>query len=103
MLTISKTIRRTRTPDGGILLDVERGKMFCLNMVGSEILELLGTGFDEAQIAAQLSASYGRDLGTVRADVHDFVEALNLHHILRQRVPAATSEGETRNDSTDRT
>ena len=77
--------------------------MFSLNVVGSEVLELLGAGLDEAEIAAQLSASYGKDIGTVCTDIHDFLEALNLHHILRQSVLPATSEGETNDDSTDRT
>jgi hypothetical protein len=103
MLTISNTIRRTQTPDGGILLDIERGQMFCLNAIGSNILELLDAGYDEGQIADQVSAAYGADIGVVRADVHEFLEALNQHHILKQGGPAATSEPEATHGSTDAT
>jgi hypothetical protein len=57
--------------------------MFCLNAVGSKILELLELGYDEEQIAGQVSAAYKADLDTVRADVHVFFEALSHHHILQ--------------------
>ena len=41
MLKISDTIRRTEAVDGGILLDIHNGQMFCLNVVGAKILELM--------------------------------------------------------------
>lgn len=88
-LGISTAIRKTETPDGAILLDIERGQMFSVNGVGSRILELLGTGLDEAEIAGQLSATCGVDLEQVRVDVHDFLETLNRLHILDQG-PTAT-------------
>jgi hypothetical protein len=88
MAAISSTIRRTETPDGAVLLDVERGQMFSVNGMGSKILELLDSKIDEAEIAAQLSATYGRDLEQVRADVHEFLEALNRHHILSEGLAA---------------
>ncbi len=82
MLTISGTIRSTPTPDGAILLDVERGQMFCLNGIGSKILGLLGNGCNEEQITAQVSAAYGADVDQVRDDVHNFLETLTQNHIL---------------------
>lgn len=91
MFRISDTIRRTKTEDGGILLDIHHGQMFCLNVVGSKIVELLERGFEEAQIAAQVSSAYAMDIETVRADVHDFIEALNKHHILQVRGAAGIS------------
>ena len=84
MLTISNTIRRTQTPDGAVLLDIERGQMFCLNAIGSKILDLLETGCDEAQIARQVSAAYDTDFDTVRADVREFLEALSRQSIIRK-------------------
>ena len=92
MITISSTIRRTTTPDGGVLLDVGRGQMFCLNVVGSNILELLDRGCDEAQIADQVSAAYGTNIDTVRPDVQAFLKALHQHNILRTCCPAETSD-----------
>ena len=94
MRAISSSIRRTQTPDGGILLDIERGQMFSLNEIGSKILDLLETGYDEGQIAEHLSAAYGTDIDTVQVDVHDFLESLNQQHILEQCAPTATSERE---------
>jgi Coenzyme PQQ synthesis protein D (PqqD) len=89
MRAISGTIRRTETPDGAVLLDVERGQMFSVNSIGSKILELVGKGSGEAAIAAQLSATYEADLEQVRADVHEFLEALSRHHILGEGGKAA--------------
>lgn len=88
MLTISHTIRRTQTTDGAVLLDIERGQMFCLNPVGSQILELLDAGNDERQIAEQMSAAYGVDLDMVRTDVGDFIESLSRHRMLERQEPA---------------
>jgi Coenzyme PQQ synthesis protein D (PqqD) len=99
MLTISKAIRRTQTQDGGILLDVERGRMFCLNAVGSKILELLDTGCDEPQIAARVSATCDADSDTVRVDVHDFLLVLSNLHIIEHAGPCATSKSETADGS----
>jgi hypothetical protein len=74
--------------------------MFCVNAVGSEILELLGAGNNEAQIAARLNAAYGREIDSVRADVHDFLEALKGHHILEE-TRAATGGHEASQAVTD--
>ena len=91
MFRISDTIRRGPTEDGGVLLDILHGQMFCLNVVGSKILELLEKGFDEAQIAEQVSGAYVMDIETVRADVHEFIEVLNKHRILQVRPAGGTS------------
>jgi hypothetical protein len=88
---ICDTIRRAQTDDGGVVLDVLHGQMFCLNVVGAKILELLEKGFDEAQIAEQVSGAYVMDIETVRADVHEFIEVLNKHHILQVRTAGGTS------------
>jgi hypothetical protein len=83
VFTISDTIRRTETADGGILLDVHHGQMFCLNLVGSKILELMQRGYDESRIAAEISRQYGVSGDIARADVVDFIETLHKHHILQ--------------------
>ena len=83
MFRISDTIRRTETVDGGILLDIHHGQMFCLNIVGSKILELMQRGYDETRIADEISRDYGASREVVRADVLDFIESLHKHHILQ--------------------
>jgi Coenzyme PQQ synthesis protein D (PqqD) len=83
MFRVSDTIRRTETADGGILLDVHHGRMFCLNVVGAKILELIQQGFDESRIADEISRDYGASKNVVHADVIEFIETLQRHHILR--------------------
>ena len=82
MFRISDTIRQTQTVDGGILLDVHHGQMFCLNVVGSKILELMQQGYDESRITEEISRDYQVPRDTVRADVLDFIESLHKHHVL---------------------
>lgn len=83
MFRVSDTIRRTETVDGGILLDVHHGQMFCLNIVGAKILELMQQGHDESRIADEISRDYGVNREVVRADVIEFIETLHKHHILQ--------------------
>lgn len=83
MLRLSDTIRHTTTPDGEILLDVHHGQMFCLNVIGSKILELMQQGYDEGQITLEISKTYGVALETVRADMAEFIESLHKHHLLQ--------------------
>jgi hypothetical protein len=82
MLNTSDTVRSTETEDGRIVLDIRRGQMFSLNVVGSRILELIEHGWDEARIAGEISRSYAMSIEVVRTDVHDFIDALRKHHIV---------------------
>ena len=90
MHRLSDTIRQTQTMDGGILLDVHHGQMFCLNLVGARIIQLLERGYDQLRIADEISRDYGANREVVRADVCEFIEALEKHHILRT-IPATSS------------
>jgi len=83
MFRIRDTIRRTETVDGGILLDIHHGQMFCLNIVGSKILELMQQGYDESRIAEEISRDYGASREVVRIDVLEFIETLHKHHIVQ--------------------
>jgi hypothetical protein len=83
MYRISDTIRRTETVDGGILLDIHHGQMFCLNVVGAKILELMQRGYDESRIADEISDSYGVSREVAHADVNEFIGALEKNHILQ--------------------
>lgn len=85
MFRISETIRRAETVDGGILLDIHHGQMFCLNVVGSKILEMMQRGYDESRIADEISRDYGVNRDIVRSDVIEFIETLHKHHILAPR------------------
>ena len=88
MFRLSDTIRRTETIDGRILLDIHHGQMFCLNVIGAKILELMQRGYDEPRITDEISRDYGVSREVVRADVIEFIQALEKNHILLA-VPAA--------------
>src|ERR1700679_1283664 len=76
MLNTSDTLRSTKTKDGRVLLDVRRGQMFSVNVIGSNILELVEKGWDEARIAEEISRAYTVSIDIARSDVHDFIEDL---------------------------
>jgi hypothetical protein len=83
----SDGIRSTQTNDGRIILDVRRGQMLSVNVVGSRILELLEMGWEETRIADEISRAYEAPIEVVRPDVRDFLEALRKHHIVQVAVP----------------
>lgn len=82
MFRLAETIRRTETGDGAILLDVRRGRIFCLNPLGSAVVGLLELGFDEPAIAREISDTYAVPLQAVRLDISQFIEDLNKREIL---------------------
>lgn len=90
MFTLADAIRRSDTDDGGILLDIHHGKMFCLNVVGARIIRLLEKGCDEDQIAAEVSREYKVDSATARADIREFIATLHKHHLLQIRAAEGT-------------
>jgi len=59
--------------------------MFCLNVVGAKILELMQQGYDESRITDEISRDYQVPRDTVRADVLDFIATLQKHHLLAMR------------------
>ncbi len=83
----SDGIRSTQTNDGRIILDVHRGQMLSVNVVGSRILELLEMGWEETRIVDEVSRAYEAPIEVVRPDVRDFLEALRKHHIVQAAVP----------------
>jgi hypothetical protein len=87
MPNMSKGIRNTHTADGRIILDIHRGQMLSVNVVGSRILELLERGWNEDNISDEISHAYGTALDVVRSDVREFVESLRGHHIVQPSVP----------------
>ena len=44
---------------------------------------MLGRGYDEAQTSDAISRDYGANKEIVRADVIEFIETLQKHHILQ--------------------
>jgi len=79
---VSAGVRSTRNEDGGIVLDIDHGQMFRLNPVGAMVLELLGKGRNETEIAKEIALQYGISEETSVADVREFLQSLEEHRII---------------------
>ena len=82
MYRLSDQVRSTRTGDGGIVLDIQQGRMLQVNSVGAEILELLKQETSVAEIAGSIARIYSISEESAQADVQEFLQALETHHLL---------------------
>jgi hypothetical protein len=82
MLTISRSARLSKSPDGGVLLDVDRGVIFSLNSVGARIVELLQQGKEEMSVAEAVRREFQVSEDTARKDVADFLVTLREQLLL---------------------
>src|ERR1700737_3341224 len=74
--------RTIHTADGGIILDVENGKMFSLNSSGSAIFQLLEQGLPEEQIVKELVKRFAIPADVAKRDVSDFCSSLANRNLL---------------------
>jgi hypothetical protein len=88
---ISPGVRSTRNEDGGIVLDIDHGQMFRLNPVGALILESLGKGCAEAEIAQEIVCQYNISEQTASADIREFLQSLEEHKLVRARPGGSVS------------
>jgi hypothetical protein len=82
MPAISRSIRLSRSADGGVLLDVNQGAIFSLNTVGLRILELLQEEQNTASVVGRISREFGAPEQLVLEDVEDFLRTLDEHGLL---------------------
>jgi len=82
MLTISRSARLSKSTDGGVLLDADRGVIFSLNSVGTRIVELLQQGKDATSVAEAICQEFRVSADTARKDVSDFLVALREQLLL---------------------
>lgn len=82
MVTISRSVRLTKSQDGGILLDVEQGEIFRLNPVGTRIIELLKQGHDGPSLTRALSCEFDVPEQIVREDLRDFLSQLRERRLI---------------------
>lgn len=85
MHKISKAVRSTHGQDGAIVLDVQRGQIFNLNLVGSRMLELLERGSAEPEIVNVISREFNASRDLVERDLREFVEALTRDRLVEDR------------------
>ena len=82
MYRVSESVRSTHGQDGAVVLDIQQGQMFNLNVVGSRILELLKTEATESAIVDEISQKFGVSRDVAKSDVREFIESLKQHHLL---------------------
>jgi hypothetical protein len=82
VFTVPEHVRATHGSDGATVLDILHGQMFRLNFAGSMILELSKQGMGQPEIAEQLVREFRIERLTAEADVREFVETLEKHHLL---------------------
>jgi hypothetical protein len=82
MDAIRERIRSTYTADGGIVLDIDRGRMFSLNSSGSAIFHLMESGLCDDKIVEELVRLFGIPVDVAKRDLNDFRETLKNHSLL---------------------
>ena len=82
MYQVAKGVRSTHGQDGAIVLDIQQGQMFNLNLVGSRILSLLKEGAAQADIVDEIVREFGVSLGRAENDVQQFLETLKKNHLV---------------------
>ena len=85
MYRISNGVRSTHGQDGAIVLDIEQGQIFNLNLVGSKILELLEAGSAESDIVNVISRDFNASREIVENDVREFIDSLKQHKLVAER------------------
>jgi len=89
MYKVCETVRATHGRDGAVVLDIQHGQMFNLNLAASRIVELLKSGLLESEIADQMSQEFGIRLDGAQSDVREFLENLKKHHLVEECEPQA--------------
>ena len=82
MMKISEHVRTTITQDGAVLMNIKGGSMLTLNPTGSIIWQRLSEGHTPTQIAGQLASDFGISQEQASADVNEFLQQLEAHHLI---------------------
>ena len=91
-MKIHEHIRSNRSDDGSVVLDVLRGKMYSLNPVASQILQLLGQGLDKTQIKSEISRRFSVEVDIIDKDVDEFLSKLAELEVIASRDDAPLSK-----------
>jgi len=91
MYRISQTVCSAHSQDGAIVLDMQQGQMFNLNLVASRILELLKAGIADPVIVDTISHEFGAPRDLVASDVQEFLGTLEARHLVEKQDSATIS------------
>ena len=89
---LAETSRVTRGRDGAIALDIRKGQLFSINLVGSRILELLERGLADSDIEDEISREFGVDPEVAQSDHEEFLRTLRKYRLIEAMQPEAQSE-----------
>jgi hypothetical protein len=84
MHKVSEAVRSTQGQDGAIVLDVQQGQMFNLNLVGSRIFELVKNGSTEAEIVDEIGREFCVSRQLAENDVREFLQTLRECHLIAE-------------------
>jgi Coenzyme PQQ synthesis protein D (PqqD) len=82
MPTLSPGARLSKSTDGGILLDLDRGVFFHLNPVGTRIVELLERRCGLESIVHTIGCEFQTPEEIVKLDLDDFLVNLQAQRLL---------------------
>jgi hypothetical protein len=85
-LQISSMVRTVSTPEGAVLLQLDRGMYRSLNATGRSIWNAIDEGSTVDEIIARLSARYPAIPGErITADVHTFIANLQARGLVEEK------------------
>jgi hypothetical protein len=87
MHEVSKALRSTQGRDGAIVLDVQQGQMFNLNLVGSRIFDLVKSSFTEEEIVDEIGREFCVSRQLAENDVREFLQTLREYHLIVENEP----------------
>jgi hypothetical protein len=87
-ISIPSRVKQTESEDGAVLLDIEQGICFSLNVVGLKIWEMLKRQCPIGQIADSLEQEFHIPRAQIIADICDFVAQLESKHLIARGTAA---------------
>jgi hypothetical protein len=84
MLPKMERPRSVHTADGGVLLDINHGRMFTLNSTGSVVFQLLERGLSEDQIVKEMVKRFGISTELAKKDLAMFCDSLRRHSLFQR-------------------
>ena len=73
---IAEHVKCVSTPDGGVLLDRERGTYYSTNPVASRIVQQIEAGLRTEEIVQRLQETFDVPAERLESDVNRFIESL---------------------------
>jgi hypothetical protein len=84
--TIAPSVRATFSPDGAVLLDIEKGLCYSLNPVGMKIWRLIESGIGKTSfesIVAAIASEFALSREQLAEDIGAYLEELTRKGLLR--------------------